>query len=663
MDPASVSSPSISQDDLNQGSPQSASVPEPPVIPPPVPTDLPLVEETPPPPLPETPLHPLSGTPFVPEVPTSFPPIGTPPPPLPEAPTISLPEKPEPGLGPKQLEETPLPITPSSNEQPLVFRNPNEGGNKPRKPFLIGGAILMFLVFSSALAFYFFQKGGFGIQKKATGCPPATCAGSGYLCASGCDCNWDVNKGVKWHYKCTNGSIERYNELDSSCDSSCPGGGGGGGGGITCGADGSGIWVKNTGSSQTSVPVSWFASYCDRTDCFCSGGPSNETFTLSPGQTITRGFTNSHPACKWSWQTDVTAGSCHQTAHGCASEACVSPTLCKRCSIINGCEWTEFESTNGCLSPREEDVTRTTSCNCPPISGKDNTRCASCVTPTLTPTKIPTPTSAIVTGIATGTIGPVCCCQVGELFNSACAQVQPCTWKSPLLCNGSEEPRDAICCNLPTATPIPTATNTPIPTATNTPIPTATPTKSPLCSAAAQVAAVTSGTGTKITVTSSYGYIDVEIRVTSGGTTTPYQSPTMPSVGTWVWTVPKSLSSITAIAFYVDVSGLGSGGAVCGTWSPPTPTTPLLACVDVQVSVTGGGDLSNLKIGDSLSFSVTFSGTVDNVGIVIKKGGIRVKTLTAGGQRANSWTSPAYTIDSLGSYEILGYIKTNGVWK
>jgi len=136
----------------------------------------------------------------------------------------------------------------------------------------------------------------------------------------------------------------------------------------------------------------------------------------------------------------------------------------------------------------------------------------------------------------------------------------------------------------------------------------------------------------------------------------------MPSLGTWVWTVPKSLSSITAIAFYVDVSGLGQGGAACGTWSPPTPT-PNLVCSDVQVSVTGTGDLNNLKIGDSLSFLVTFNGTVQDVGIVIKKGGVRVKTLTAGSQRANSWTSPVYTIDSLGSYEVLGYIKTNGVWK
>ena len=433
--------------------------------------------------------------------PTSIPePPVTPPPPLPETPPAPVPEKSEPESGPKQLEETSLPPIPSSTE-PLVFRNPEEkGGNKPRKPYLIGGAILMFLVFSSALAYYFFQKGGFGIQKKAEGCPPSSCTGSGYLCAGSCDCNWNENKGVKWHYKCVNGSIEKYNEFDSSCDSAC-GGGGGGGGGITCGADGSGIWVKNTGTSSTTVPVSWFASYCDRTDCFCGGGPSNENFTLQPGQTISRGFTNSHPPCNWSWQTDVTAGSCHQSAHGCGSETCVSPT----------------------------------------------------------------PIPPIVTGIATGTIPSVCCCQVGELFHSVCAQVQPCTWKSPLLCKGTEEPRDAVCCTAPTSTPKPTSTPPPVP-------------------------------------------------------------PTRPP-------------------------------------ATPTPTTPLLACVDVQVAVAGGGSLSSLKIGDSLSFTVSFGGTVQDVGIVIKKEGIRVKTFTAVGSQTNSWTSPSYTIDSLGSYEILGYIKTNGVWK
>ena len=79
--------------------------------------------------------------------------------------------------------------------------------------------------------------------------------------------------------------------------------------------------------------------------------------------------------------------------------------------------------------------------------------------------------------------------------------------------------------------------------------------------------------------------------------------------------------------------------------------------------MAGGGSLSSLKIGDSLSFTVSFGGTVQDVGIVIKKEGIRVKTFTAVGSQTNSWTSPSYTIDSLGSYEILGYIKTNGVWR
>jgi len=97
--------------------------------------------------------------------------------------------------------------------------------------------------------------------------------------------------------------------------------------------------------------------------------------------------------------------------------------------------------------------------------------------------------------------------------------------------------------------------------------------------------------------------------------------------------------------------------------SEPTSTpTPLPACVNVQISVNGG-DLNDLKIGDSLTFNVTFSGTVEDVGVVIKKDGVRVQTLTAGGAKTNSWTSPAYTIESIGSYEVSAYVKVNGVWQ
>lgn len=103
----------------------------------------------------------------------------------------------------------------------------------------------------------------------------------------------------------------------------------------------------------------------------------------------------------------------------------------------------------------------------------------------------------------------------------------------------------------------------------------------------------------------------------------------------------------------------------CGcAQATPTPTAGVLpVCTNVQVTVAGAGNLSNLKIGDILTFTVNFSGTVEDVGVVIKKDGVRVATYTAGGSRTNTWTSPPYTITSLGSYEVMGFIKVNGNWQ
>lgn len=73
------------------------------------------------------------------------------------------------------------------------------------------------------------------------------------------------------------------------------------------------------------------------------------------------------------------------TPSGCGPEVecrneCNTSTMyaCARCSIVNGCEWTEFQSYRADCSTVDSAVTRTTSCNCPAISGKDNSRCAVC---------------------------------------------------------------------------------------------------------------------------------------------------------------------------------------------------------------------------------------------------------------------------------------------
>jgi len=190
--------------------------------------------------------------------------------------------------------------------------------------------LLFFLIFFSLSTFaltYFVQRKQ-EIRKLAA--PPSSCSGDGYLGAGDCDCNWQLNKGVRWHYKCVNSQVVSYNVLDPSCDSACPSGGAGGAK-LECGADGSGVWIKNSGSQAISVSFNWFASFCDyNPGCVCGGGPNYESATLAPGQTITRGFTNSHSPCAWAWQTDVTVTgngqSCHRAANGCGSEPCLTPS-------------------------------------------------------------------------------------------------------------------------------------------------------------------------------------------------------------------------------------------------------------------------------------------------------------------------------------------------
>ena len=190
---------------------------------------------------------------------------------------------------------------------------------------------------------------------------------------------------------------------------------------LSCGANGSGVWIVNTGGeTMNGVSFDWFASYCKGTSCFCSGGPHHETVNLSPGQKISRGFTNKHPPCEWSWQTDVTASwgnqTCHRSAHGCDSEPCITPT----------------PKPTSTPTPKPTPTPTTT-----PIPTPTPTPS---LTPSPTPTPTPTPT---LTPTPTITLTP-----------------------SPTL---TQTPT-------PTSTPTPTKTPTPTPTATPTPTPSPEPT-------------------------------------------------------------------------------------------------------------------------------------------------------------------------------------------
>lgn len=160
---------------------------------------------------------------------------------------------------------------------------------------------------------------------------------------------------------------------------------------LTCGADENGVWVKNTGDQpMNGVSFQWFARYCDFNDgCVCSGSPSQETINLSPGQTITRGFVNTHPPCRWAWQTDVTTSwenqTCHRSAHGCGNEPCETPTP------------TATPTTTPTATPIPTYTPTPTPTATPTITPTPTNTPTPTVTPTITPTPeitaTPTPTS------------------------------------------------------------------------------------------------------------------------------------------------------------------------------------------------------------------------------------------------------------------------------
>ncbi|MGB9911697.1 MAG: hypothetical protein ACPLKP_03845 [Microgenomates group bacterium] len=196
---------------------------------------------------------------------------------------------------------------------------------------------------------------------------------------------------------------------------------------LTCGADGNGVWIKNTGDQpMNGVSFTWFARFCNYNEgCFCGGSPSQETVNLAPGQTITRGFVNTHPPCQWAWQTDVTANwqtqTCHRSAHGCGSEPCVTPS--------------PTPTPRPTATPTPSPTPRPTN------------------TPTPTPTATPSPTFT-----PTPTLRP-----------TTTPTPAPTTTPSPT----------ATPTVTPTVTPEPTATPTPTSTPTPTPSSTPTPTPSP----------------------------------------------------------------------------------------------------------------------------------------------------------------------------------------
>ena len=122
----------------------------------------------------------------------------------------------------------------------------------------------------------------------------------------------------------------------------------------------------------------------------------------------------------------------------------------------------------------------------------------------------------------------------------------------------------------------------------------------------------------------------------------------------------------------IDAVGFcGSCRPGCGTTivtpSPtPTPTGVQPCCTNLTIAkvLADGttGPLTDLQVGDSIRATITFSGTVENVAVRLKRGGVKVLDKLAGGSKTNTWSAD-FTISAAGEYEILGFVKVGGIWK
>jgi len=94
-----------------------------------------------------------------------------------------------------------------------------------------------------------------------------------------------------------------------------------------------------------------------------------------------------------------------------------------------------------------------------------------------------------------------------------------------------------------------------------------------------------------------------------------------------------------------------------------TPTGTIVpVCTDLQMEKVGAGNLSDLKAGDWVRFTARFNGTVQDVGLRLKRNGVIIKAVQAGVAKTDSWVYE-YQIVSSGQYEATAFIKVNGIWK
>ena len=116
-----------------------------------------------------------------------------------------------------------------------------------------------------------------------------------------------------------------------------------------------------------------------------------------------------------------------------------APVTCERCSIINGCEYTVYQSYSACPgTPIADTITRSTNCNCPQISGGNNDRCLASCRPTCSLSGSSTVLSGssgnyTVQGNANGTGTAISSTQIYDRQTSP--TLEP--WYIPPVCSGA----------------------------------------------------------------------------------------------------------------------------------------------------------------------------------------------------------------------------------
>jgi hypothetical protein len=574
---------------------------------------------------------------------------------------------------PKQPEVLPAADTSEPPRPPVLSQSdiiapPQKPSKGFPKPLILSLSLLLFVT-ATALGVYFVQKSGlpFNLGEKAAGCPPSSCNGSGYLCSGGCDCNRDVNKGVRWHYKCVEGRVESYTEWDSGCDGSCSG------------------QTEPPPAGKQHCPQGGHQECDNLNKCNIQGG-------CDPACCATDSDCPSGQVC------DIPNGNCDKGKScndkgGGHHKECVN----NMCVEVGGAGEDKCTSHDACKSAP------------PPTNGK----CPSGKSEGLGGKLNPDPNCASNGGVYCndGSLAYCCYNQDGDLANGyeycaegqqgRCKELSPgsiCvanTWSGSVFkimatdgkCpySGASQPvnpggtcdingtpgriysLDAGECgqidgpcgsckdDCGSNNPPPSCPNITVSISPNNPKPGDTITfdvYSPKALACTQITSVTgiSGNLTNSRIEGKYH---------------------------WKWDAIAGAPGNYSIKFKGNTEDSGSGNCpqrAVGSWceasanftinppgKEPCCSNVTLTKIDAEGQPLEGTDF---KIGDRVKITVAVEGTVEDVLVRIKRGGVKLTDLKANGQNTGDWqTVFQIPADGAGEYEVLSFVKVDGVWK